>query len=38
MPRGAATRRADKTAAPFNKYYELIFRGYTDDDKVSRKD
>ena len=32
-------RRANKKpTAAYESYYELIFRGYTDDDKVSRKD
>lgn len=32
------SRRAAKPAAPFEDYYSLVFRSYTDDDKVSRKD
>lgn len=32
------SRRAAKQAAPFEDYYNLVFRAYTDDDKVSRKD
>ncbi len=32
------SRRAAKPKAAFNEYYNLVFRGYTDDDKVSRKD
>ena len=32
------SRRALKEGAHFEKYYELVFRAYADDDKVSRKD
>lgn len=32
------SRRADKPSAPFEQYYELVFRAFADDDKVSRKD
>lgn len=32
------SRRALKESAPFEDYYNLVFRAYADDDKVSRKD
>ncbi len=32
------SRRALKEGAHFEKYYDLVFRAYADDDKVSRKD
>lgn len=44
MPRTAQpmqrnpSRRADKPSAPYQEYYDLVFRAYADDDKVSRKD
>ena len=36
--RNPSRRAAKKPVVDYKQYYKLVFRGYTDDDKVSRKD